>query len=49
MKNIGFVGLGNMGKGMSINLSRENDLKIIGYDINPDCRITLQNERASHY
>ena len=45
MKNIGFVGLGNMGKGMSINLSRENDLKIIGYDINPDCRITLQNER----
>ena len=34
MKNIGFVGLGNMGKGMSINLSRKDDLKLIGFDIN---------------
>ena len=33
MKKIGFIGLGNMGKGMSINLSKEN-LEIIGYDIN---------------
>ena len=33
MKKIGFIGLGNMGKGMSINLSKEN-LQIIGYDIN---------------
>ena len=24
MKKIGFIGLGNMGKGMSINLSNEN-------------------------
>ena len=32
MKKIGFIGLGNMGKGMSINLAKEN--KIIGYDIN---------------
>ena len=24
MKKIGFIGLGNMGKGMSINLSKEN-------------------------
>ena len=45
MKNIGFVGLGNMGKGMSINLSRKDDLKLIGFDINPDCGIALQNEK----
>ena len=33
MKKIGFIGLGNMGKGMSINLSKEN-IQVIGYDIN---------------
>ena len=33
MKKIGFIGLGNMGKGMSINLSKEK-FEIIGYDIN---------------
>ena len=33
MRKIGFIGLGNMGKGMSINLCKEN-LQIIGYDIN---------------
>ena len=32
MKNIGFIGLGNMGKGMSINLSKSN-YNVIGYDI----------------
>ena len=45
MKNIGFVGLGNMGKGMSTNLSRKKDLKIIKFDINPDCKTALQNEQ----
>ena len=33
MKKIGFIGLGNMGKGMSINLSK-NNYEINGYDIN---------------
>ena len=33
------------GKGMSINLSRKDDLKLIGFDINPDCGIALQNEK----
>ena len=33
MKKIGFIGLGNMGKGMAINLSK-NDLDVFGYDIN---------------
>ena len=33
MKTIGFIGLGNMGKGMSTNLSNE-DLIVLGYDIN---------------
>ncbi len=33
MRKIGFIGLGNMGKGMSINLAKKN-LKILGYDIN---------------
>ena len=33
MNNIGFIGLGNMGKGMSINLSN-NNLNVLAYDIN---------------
>ncbi len=33
MKKIGFIGLGNMGKGMSLNLAKKNH-QIIGYDIN---------------
>ena len=33
MKTIGFIGLGNMGKGMSINLAREK-MDVVGYDIN---------------
>ncbi len=33
MKTIGFIGLGNMGKGMSTNLSNE-DLIVLGYDVN---------------
>ena len=43
MKNIGFVGLGNMGKGMSTNLSRKKDLKIIGFDIDQNRLKELQN------
>mgnify|MGYP001491907657 CR=1 FL=1 len=35
MNKIGFIGLGNMGKGMAINLSK-NNLKIFGYDINEE-------------
>ena len=31
MKTIGFIGLGNMGKGMSINLAREK-MDVVGYD-----------------
>ncbi len=33
MKTIGFIGLGNMGKGMSINLAKEK-INVVGYDIN---------------
>lgn len=43
MKNIGFIGLGNMGKGMSINLAKEN-LNVIGYDINTSCYESLKNQ-----
>ena len=35
MKKIGFIGLGNMGKGMAINLSNSN-YKVICYDLNPE-------------
>ena len=42
MKKIGFIGLGNMGKGMSINLSKKN-LQIIGYDINKKTYDKLKN------
>ena len=45
MKKIGFIGLGNMGKGMSINLSKEN-LQIIGYDINKKTYDELKNENV---
>merc|ERR1711991_82467 len=44
MKKIGFIGLGNMGKGMSINLSKEN-LEIIGYDINDKAYKDLKDEK----
>ena len=42
MKKIGFIGLGNMGRGMSINLSKEK-FKIIGYDINYDTYKNLKD------
>ena len=45
MKKIGFIGLGNMGKGMSINLSKEN-LQIIGYDINKKTYDKLKNKNV---
>ena len=35
MINIGFIGLGNMGKGMSINLSK-NNYTINGFDLNSE-------------
>ena len=44
MKKIGFIGLGNMGKGMSINLSKEN-LEIIGYDINDNAYKNLKDKK----
>ena len=40
MKKIGFIGLGNMGKGMSINLSKEN-LQIIVQRVTVIRRIVL--------
>ncbi len=43
MTTIGFIGLGNMGKGMSINLSKEKELKIIGYDVNIEAYENLKN------
>ena len=44
MKKIGFIGLGNMGKGMSINSSKEN-LQIIGYDINENAYKDLKDKK----
>ena len=44
MKKIGFIGLGNMGKGMSINLSREN-LEIVGYDIDDNAYKNLRDKK----
>ena len=43
MKKIGFIGLGNMGKGMSINLSKQNH-QIIGYDINDNAYESLKDQ-----
>ena len=43
MKNIGFIGLGNMGKGMSTNLAK-NNLNVIGYDINNACYEGLNDQ-----
>ncbi len=40
MKKIGFIGLGNMGKGMAINISKQ-DIPIMGFDINKDVFKTL--------
>ena len=44
MRKIGFIGLGNMGKGMSINLSKENH-EIIGYDINDNAYKNLHDKK----
>ena len=45
-KIIGFIGLGNMGKGMSNNLS-ENNLKILGFDLNDKVFDELSNEKIN--
>ncbi len=42
MKKIGFIGLGNMGKGMAINLSK-NNLEIHGFDIDQTIFQKLKN------
>ena len=46
MRKIGFIGLGNMGKGMSINLCKEN-LQIIGYDINQNAYNYFKNQNIN--
>ena len=43
-KVIGFIGLGNMGKGMSKNLSK-NNLKILGFDINDKVFNQINNDK----
>ena len=43
MKTVGFIGLGNMGKGMSINLSN-NNINVIGFDINKSAYEKLKNK-----
>ena len=42
MIKIGFIGLGNMGKGMSINLSKNNYI-INGFDLNSEVFNELKN------
>ncbi len=42
MKKIGFIGLGNMGTGMAINLSK-NNLEILGFDIDQNIFEKLKN------
>ena len=44
MTKVGFIGLGNMGTGMAINLSK-NNLEILGFDINTDRFKYLKNEK----
>ena len=41
LKNIGFIGLGNMGSKMAINLSKAG-YKVQGYDINEDIMTSLE-------
>ena len=44
MDTIGFIGLGNMGTGMSINLLK-NGIKVLGYDINRDVYKNFKNHK----
>ena len=44
MDTIGFIGLGNMGTGMSINLLK-NGIKVLGYDINKDVYKNFKNHK----
>ncbi len=48
MKTIGFIGLGNMGKGMSINLSNK-DLTVLGFDINDKAFEDLNNKKIDKF
>lgn len=45
MKKIGFIGLGNMGKGMSMNLS-EKGHHVLGFDINEEMFKKLKNSNV---
>ena len=45
MKKIGFIGLGNMGKGMSMNLSLEGHY-VLGFDINDETFQKLKNSNV---
>lgn len=46
MRKIGFIGLGNMGKGMSINLAKKNH-QIIGYDINQNAYNYIKDQNIN--
>ncbi len=45
MKNVGFIGLGNMGRGMSKNLSLSN-LNVFGYDLDEKTFDLIQNSKV---
>ena len=44
MNNLGFIGLGNMGKGMVENLLK-NGLNVSGYDIDKEVFSKLENPK----
>ena len=47
MHQVGFIGLGNMGKGMALNLIK-NNVKVSGYDINNSVFEQLKDSNIKH-
>lgn len=49
MIKVGFIGLGNMGLPMAINLSKSKKIDLLGYDVNKSSikKLTLKNAKAT--
>ena len=45
MIKVGFIGLGNMGLPMAINLSKSKKIDLLGYDVNKSSIKTIKSQK----
>ncbi len=43
-RKVGFIGLGNMGGPMAVNLKKKGEYDVIGFDLSEKTRETYKNE-----